>query len=388
MLLSALLLSGCQADIGGLTDRLRAGIDSLLGIEPEAPADKPRRPGRADHLVEADRVKVENLRATAVYTGSLAYRQRVRIFTQEEGRIIRLPFYEGDRVERGEVLLALDDALLAAELRKARAVSAEARANLARIQRLRQRNMVAEDEFVRARTAVEVASSEESMLQTRLGYTEVEASFDGVIAERLVEAGDVVVRHAHVMTLIDPSSLVSELQVSEILLPHIRIGDAVQVRIDALGDRALPGRVLRIHPEIDPQTRHGLVEVELKPVPAGARAGQFARVHFETEALGRKVIAFAALRRDREGEYVFRIDADGKAQRVPVRGGRRLAGQVEVLEGLDQGDRVVVRGFLGLSSGKVVKIVGGSAEMAEKVEGAPVTPTGSRTNEHTSGQRS
>ena len=63
---------------------------------------------------------------------------------------------------------------------------------------------------------------------------------------------------------------------------------------------------------------------------------------------------FSALRRDRDGEYVFRVSGGETAQRVGIRGGRRLSDQVEVLEGLDNGDRVVVKGFLGLKEGKKV----------------------------------
>ena len=136
-------------------------------------------------------------------------------------------------------------------------------------------------------------------------------------------------------------------------MPHISPGDTVSVRIDALGNVDFRGVVKRVHPVLNPVTRQGVVEVELNPVPARARAGQFVRVTFSTEALNRMVAPFAALRRDREGEFVFRVNEE-KAERVVVRSGRRLADQVEMLEGLEPGDQVVVRGFLGLSAGKRV----------------------------------
>jgi RND family efflux transporter MFP subunit len=156
--------------------------------------------------------------------------------------------------------------------------------------------------------------------------------------------------------------LVTDLAVSEMLLSHIAVGDTVRARIDALGDTEFPGQVLRVHPELDPRTRQGRVEIELRPVPQGARAGQFARVTFSTEALDRRVIPFAALRHDRGGEFVYRIDDDRIVHRVQVRSGQRLADRVEVLEGLGLGDLVVVKGFLGLNEGKRVKIVNVSGE--------------------------
>jgi membrane fusion protein (multidrug efflux system) len=132
-------------------------------------------------------------------------------------------------------------------------------------------------------------------------------------------------------------------------------GDGVDVRIDALGDGVWPGRIGRIHPTIDPRTRQGTVEVELAPVPPGARAGQLCRATLRTAESRRKVLPFAALRHDREGEYVF-VVADGKAQLRRVRSGLRLANQVEALAGLQDGERVIVRGFLDLSAGKSVSL--------------------------------
>ena len=322
-------------------------------------------PQKQPHLVELAPVVVDTLRITSVYTGSLRHRQTVRIFNQEEGRVLRLPYYEGDSVEAGTVVLELDDALIKSELRKAKAVRREAEANRERLRRLLDKKVVSEDEYVRAETAVEVAKAEEAILETRLGYTRVTAPFDGVVAARLVEPGDIVPRHTHVLTIVDPTSLITELGVSELLVPHIQIDDRVDVRIDALGDQHYSGGVLRIHPELDPQTRQGRVEVEIEPVPDGAQSGQFVRVTFNTTALNRKVIPFAAMRRDREGEYVFAIDAHKHVHRTAIRSGRRLADRVEILDGLRVGERVVVRGFLGLSDGEQVEPVNPAEQRAE-----------------------
>jgi RND family efflux transporter MFP subunit len=177
-----------------------------------------------------------------------------------------------------------------------------------------------------------------------------------VITERHAQPGDVAPRHTHLLTLADPDSLYTEVKVSDLLLPHLRVGDPVSVRIDALGRIDHAGRILRIHPAIDPVTRLGIVEVLIEPVPDGARSGQFARVTLTSAAVPRLMIPFTALRRDREGEYVFAV-VDGKARRVEVRSGLRLADRIELLSGIEPGQQVIVRGFLGLSEGKPVKPV-------------------------------
>ena len=332
------LLLGCTSD----------------ATHPPSASKKANQKKTRPHLVVLADVERRTLRSSSTYTGSLRYRTAVRIFNQEEGRLLEFPHYEGDAVVEGQKLFALDTALLDAELRKAGAMLREAGANLKRMERLRGRKLASEEAFLRARTELEVAKAEREVLTTRRSYGQAAAPFNALVAARLAEPGDVVARHTHLLTLVDPRSLVTELDVSELVIPHLAKDDSVEVRIDALGDKGYTGRVLRVHPELNPRTRQGRVEISLKPVPAGARSGLFARVTFNVEALERRVMPFSALRRDRDGEYVFRLDAQGKARRTGIRGGRRVSDQVEILDGLDAGDRVVTKGFLGLKDGKTV----------------------------------
>jgi multidrug efflux pump subunit AcrA (membrane-fusion protein) len=134
---------------------------------------------------------------------------------------------------------------------------------------------------------------------------------------------------------------------------QLHLDDAVKVTIDALGREVFAGRISRIYPNLDPLTRRGTVEVTLDPVPAGARPGQLCRVSFNTRTAERLVIPFRALRRDIDGEYVFVVAGD-KAMHRGIDSGLRVGEQVEVLRGLEAGERVVTKGFLDLVSGKTV----------------------------------
>ena len=290
-------------------------------------------------------------------TGTLEAQRTVLIYNEEVGRIIELPFYEGDAVATGAALVRLDDALIRAELDKAVANRRQAEVDLKRIERLIPRKLASEDELATARTALELARAEESLQRTRLSRTLIEAPFDGLVSARLFEPGDVVPLHSHILTFIDPASLRAKVHVSELLLPFIAEQDAVRIRIDALGDKTFEGRVLRVHPTIDPDTRQGTVEVALAPIPDGAIPGQLCRVILDTPALRRMVIPFAALRHDTHGAYVYRVGPDGKALRTPVRTGLQIGNALEVQEGLEEGAQVVVKGFLGLRDGKQVKVI-------------------------------
>jgi membrane fusion protein (multidrug efflux system) len=313
--------------------------------------------GPPAHLVQVAEVVRKPVNTAHERTGTLRARRLVRIHSQEEGRITALPFFEGDRVKKDDLLVSLDDELLKAELAKAEATTSQARQDLSRISNLAKKRAASRDELSRVKTKLDVALAEQNLLQVRLSHTRISAPFDGVISVRHKEPGDLVAKHTHLLTLTDPGSLVTEIHVSELLLPHLKLDDPARVRIDAIGNRILEGRILRIHPELDPVTRQGIVEVILQPVPEGARAGQFARVTLETARVERLVVPFLAIRHDKDGEHVFLLNADNVVRRVQVRSGIRLAEEIEVLEGLEPGQRVVTRGFLGLAEGKRVKPV-------------------------------
>ena len=318
-------------------------------------ADGAKQPSA--HLVQTAPVIAAPRAVERVELGALRHRRVARIFNQEEGRIAQAPWFEADRVEAGAVMVRLDDALIRAEMGKAKAETRQATLDLERLSTLSQQRLAAEDEIARARTALEVARAEESVLGVRLGYATIRAPFAGVVTQRLVEPGDAVGKHTHLFTLADPDSLVTEAQVSELLLPYLRVGDPVQVRIDALGPQVFAGRIQRIYPEIDAATRRGVVEAALLVVPEGARAGQFCRVTLRSRALERRLIPFAAVRRDREGAYVFALDEESRARRVGIVTGLRFGNEVEVLEGVEVGAAIVLRGFLGLRDGQRVRPV-------------------------------
>ena len=334
----ALFLAGCGSDDTGKTGarNKRAAPDHLVTV-----FTAERRPVAAFHE----------------RPGSLRFRRLVRIHSQEEGRITELEVFEGDPVAEGDLLVRLEDNLLRALLDKAKATKQQKELDLQRQESLRKKRAVSEDELAQARTALAVAGAEERLLQTRLAFTGIHAPFSGVVTERLVEPGDFVAKNSHLLTLADPGSLVAEVYASELVLPQVRLGDPVRLRIDALGDDRFDGSILRIHPALSQTSRQAVVEVAMAPIPDGARAGQFVRANLGTAAVNRLLVPFRAVRRDREGEFLWLLTDGNEAERRPVRTGLRITNRIEILQGLEPGERVVTRGFLGLAQGKTVRIV-------------------------------
>ncbi|MEA3639208.1 MAG: efflux RND transporter periplasmic adaptor subunit [Lamprobacter sp.] len=289
--------------------------------------------------------------------GSLRLRRLVRLHSQEEGRIIALAVFEGDPVQQGQTLLRLEDDLLQAELNAARATADQKRLDLKRLEALAGRGGASDDEIAQARTAVAVAEAQAQVLETRLAFTKIRAPFDGLLTARLVEPGDFVAKNTHLLSVADPTSLIAEVLVSELVLPQLSVGDAVQIRIDALGGDSFPGTILRIHPTLSESGRQAKVEVAFEQIPEGARSGQFVRIRFSSREMARLMVPFRSIRQERAGPFLWVIDADGKAARQAVETGLRITDQVEILAGLEPGTQVITRGFLGLAAGDAVRII-------------------------------
>lgn len=349
---------------GWLAPACGALLAVLAGCGAESNSKPVAKAARA-HLVELATAAPGRLAYTADRAGSLRAQREVRIVNQEEGRLTEVRVREGDLVKSAEVVVRYDDRILRAELDKASATLNQAGLDHERSRQLKDKGFVSDDAVQRAATALEIARAEVRLLRARVEHMTIAAPFDGVVAQRLVEPGNVTSRHTHLLTVIDPSQLVTDVNVSELVMPYLALGDRADVRIDALGEKLHPGTIVRIHPAIDPATRTGRVEVVLNPVPKGARAGQFSRVVLSTGASEQLVVPLAALQRDVKGEFVYVYQAaDGAVRRTDVASGLRLADRVEIRDGLERGAQVVVKGFLGLAAGQRVKPVEPHAKRA------------------------
>ena len=208
-----------------------------------------------------------------------------------------------------------------------------------------------------AQTALNVAAAEEKLQRTRFLLTTIKSPFSGVVTERNNEPGDAVPQHSHILSLIDPTALQIKMRLSESWLPLIDEGSVVEITIDALSNTVHKGNIARIYPTIDPNTRKGTVEVELKPLPHGAKAGQLARVKITSTPIAKLVIPAYAVHHDYKGAYTFVINEESKAKKTYIKKGLQFGHEIEIVEGLSSGENIVTRGFNSLRDGKDVNIV-------------------------------
>jgi len=344
--LFVLLLSACQPD-------------DQTGNKSSAGKNKP-----SQHRVEVVLVRDEPVSVKQTVSGTLEAITRIRLYNEESGRIISLPYHEGDRVERGTLLVQMDNELIETELAKARASRAQAEVDLERLKKLLPKQISTEEEVARARTELDLAIAEQNHQQIRLQRSSIKAPIDGIITERHFEPGDKLAEHSHIHTIIDPNGIRLRADLSERLLPMVSEDQAVTVNIDAIGNRGFDAHISRIHPTVDSSTHKGTIEIELAELAPDAtynvRVGQFARAELLLETSGRKVIPAHAIHYEPEGSYVYRVisDDDGNTvvEKAAFEQGLQFGDQVEVLSQLETGDMIVSRGHLGLRPGKKVTV--------------------------------
>ena len=306
-------------------------------------------------------------------TGSIAAWQEVIIGAEIGGqRLLLLMVDVGDRVKKGQVLAKLSPGTLEADLGASKAALLEAEASARESHQTAERvktlqgtealspqaidQALAADAAGQARVAAAKARVQADSL--RLSYTQITAPDDGVISARVATPGALVQPGQELFRLQRQGRLEWRAEVPGADLAQLKQGQLV--RVQPSGAPALEGRIRRVAPQVDAQTRNGLVYVDLKAAEP-LRAGLFARGDFVLgESAALSLPQSAVLLRD-GFSYVFRIDG-AKVRQTKVQIGRREADRVEVRAGLAAGAAVVESGVGFLADGDTVRIANGGGD--------------------------
>nr|WP_316640751.1 efflux RND transporter periplasmic adaptor subunit [uncultured Roseateles sp.] len=290
----------------------------------------------------------------------------------------------GDKVKRGQMLAQLSADSVKAELAQSRAGAAEAQATLSEAQanaeRARslqpsgaisasqvQQYLTAE---ATAKARLEAARARVQADELRLSQTRIVAGDDGVISARAATAGSMVQPGQELFRLIRKGRLEWRAEVPADELARLSAG--MTVRVSASGSSPVNGRVRMVAPTVDPQTRMGLVYVDLDSA-AGVRAGAFARGEFQLARSQTLTLPQTAVLLRDGFSYVYRVGADNKVSRIKVQTGRRLGDRIEVLGGIDAGAKLVASGAGFLSDGDTVRVVSPPVAQAPVAAAAPTT---------------
>lgn len=304
--------------------------------------------------VEAAKVAVVSLPQAIVAVGSLRSDESITVRPEIAGRVSAIGFTEGQRVQKGAMLVKLDAAINEAEVQQARANQVLAKSKFDRAVDLAKSNFISGQARDEAESNLKVAEAALALTEARLARTEIRAPFSGLIGLRQVSLGDYVKEGADLVNLESVDPLKVDFRVPEVYLKQIRAGQALQVSLDAVPGRSYTGRVLAINPLVDAAGRAIVIRAQVNNPDTSLRPGMFARVRLITEERGDAlVVPEQALVPQGQDQFVFRI-VDGKAQRTKVEIGQRGDGKVEIRQGLAAGDLIVVAGQLKLRDGVAV----------------------------------
>ncbi len=356
--------------------------------------------------VLAPAVKVETATVARIYpsqpltvlnaSGYVVAQRKAAVASEVTGRLVWLGVEEGSQVQRGEVVARLESrevaaarSQAAAEVKTAQAQVAQARAELKdatlayrRLADLLAAGYVSQSEFdqaearygraeaslTAAQTGVTAAQAALQRAEVAVDYTRLRAPFDAVVLTKNADIGDIVTpigaaaeAKAAVVTIADLDSLQVEADVSESNLTLVQVGQPCEIQLDALPDDRFPGKVHMIVPTADRSKATVMVKVRFLEKDPRVLPEMSARVAFLQRPLSpaerqpRTAVPRSAVV-DRKGRrIVFRVTGE-RAVAVPVETGQALGDMLEIVRGVQAGERVVLAPPATLADGDRVAV--------------------------------
>ncbi len=342
-----------------------------------SPASGPSRPT----AVEVAKAEKARLVDETQSVGSLRSNQGVVLRPEVGGRVSQVLFKDGQRVKKGQVLVQFDDQLPAAQVMQANAELSIAKANHKRNQDLVAQNFISKRSLDESEAALQVAQAKLSLAQATLQRLKVVAPFDGVAGLRQINAGDYLKDGADMVNIEDIDAVLLDFRLAERFQSKIKPGQKAQVSFDALPGRKFTAVIQAIDPLIDANARSVGVRGCIDNRQMQLRPGMFARVNAVFgERVDALVIPEEAIVPQGGRSFVVRVVPGANkdelvSERVTVKIGLRQPGKVEILDGLSEGDAVVVAGQQRLQKdGTLVRIVDMSKAQAGANNGAPGAP--------------
>lgn len=314
--------------------------------------------------VEVAKVRIMRLSDDAQAVGSLRSRQGVMLRPEVSGRITQLNFRDGERVRKGQLLVQFDDQLQLAQVKQSQAELSIAQANHKRNQELLAQNFVSQRSLDESAANLEVAQAKLALAQATAARLKIVAPFDGIAGIRNVNVGDYLKDGADIVNLEDIDKVFVDYRLPERFQTLVKRGQKAQIELDALPGRKFEARVEAVDPLIDANGRSIGVRASIDNKQLLLRPGMFARVStvFGVREKAR-VIPEEAIVPQGGKAFVIQLvpgpDNDTLvSKRVEVKVGIRSPGQVEIVEGLKEGNTVVTAGQQRLQrDGSPVKVL-------------------------------
>ena len=368
VLLAILLIAGCgsgseSADPSGRTP---AGFAAGAG---------------AVFPVKAELVVRKSISQYIVTNTTLEAERWIDVLAKSSGLVTGVLVEEGALVTTGNVLARLERKEIEIELQEAKLDLGNAAKSFERTSNLRQQKMIGDEEYEKAQYQLEASRLRLQKAELSLANTEITSPIEGVVTTRNINVGQTISQNQTVFRVGDFDPLLAYIYVPERDLGKIRAGQRVVIYTESFPDEEFEAAVKRISPVVEAASGTGKITIEVSTTDRKLKPGMFVKVYLAVLTHGDAlVIPKKAVVIEREQYAVF-VAREGTAVRTPVEQGLSEGDYVEILSGLNEGDRIITVGQESLQDGSAVRIVG------EAVASAPGTGGGQNPGDSEGGSR-
>lgn len=305
--------------------------------------------------VEIATVEVRDMPAYLGSTATLEADKEADILAKAAGELKTIRVEEGDWVAARAVLATLDGDAQSAALEEVAARVRGLQLELDRMTALHEQSLASDRDLEAAQTAFAQAEAQRKSFELELSHTTIRAPFAGRVTRRMADVGQTVTVGTHLFTIVDSDPLLARIYLPEREVARLAPEQEVRIQSDANPEIELTGKVSLIAPVVDTRTGTIKVTCQVDGESGGLRPGSFVRVKVET-GVRESVAAIPKRSLIPEGAdtYVFRAEADSVVK-TKIRTGLAADEFVEVLDGLEVGDRVVSVGHGALRTGTRIR---------------------------------
>ncbi len=358
LLLTTSLLAACggeekkggEAELAKLKKERAALDDKIAKLEVEVNKTKPAK-GTPVSVVE---MQPQDFNAYIEVQGSVNGEQNILSTPQAPGTVKRIMVRVGQRVSKGQTLAVLDAAAVEQQIKAMEPQVTLQKSLYERQQKLWAQNIGTEVQLMSAKAQYEATAKQKAALEAQRSMYTIKAPISGIVDAVNIKEGDIANPGVSGIRVVSNADLKVQANLGENYIGKVKEGNPVNL-VFADGTDSLKSKLTYVSKAVDPVSRAFQVEVRL-----GSNSKLSPNMSCKMQILnyqnkGALVVPVSAIQKTADGEMVYVADG-GKAKAVTVKTGRNSNGMVEILEGLQTGDKVVVEGYADLDNGKAIEI--------------------------------
>lgn len=330
-----------------------------VGCGSDAQSKEAASPEDEETAVPVEAATVEVGEASAYFTGtaSLEAEDEATVVARVGGVVEKIFVEEGASVKAGQPLAKLDDERLRLELERAEVELAKLERTYERNKKVYEKQLISDQEFETIKSDYETQKVARDLAQMQLEYTTIRAPISGVVSARQIKVGNMINQNDPAFRVTDFDPLRAVMHVPERELNKLHEGQTATLQFDALPGKTFAGRVKLISPTVDPETGTFKAVVEVRDPSRRVKPGMFGRVRIQYDQRNEaRLIPKQAVLEEDDESTVFVIQ-DSMAVRRVVQTGYISENRIEILDGLEAGDRVVVTGQSTLQDSAKVEVI-------------------------------